>query len=59
MELVHRIILLIILSLDEGGLSRLSGLDVVLEWVCVWVLRLEFVLGHVCAGSAKLFYRTL
>jgi len=53
MELVHRIILLIILSFDEGGPGRLSALDVVCECVCVWGQRLEFVSEHVCNGSVS------
>lgn len=52
MELVQRIILLIILSF--------MGLDVVHKWVCVWELRLELVLEHVCHQlCAKLFRLTL
>lgn len=43
MELVCRIILLIILCFDEGGLGRLSGLGVVHRRVHVWVQRMERV----------------
>lgn len=50
MELAHRIVLLIILSFDEGGPGRLSYLDVVHKWVCIWGWRLEFVSEHVRAG---------
>lgn len=53
MELAHRIILLIILSFDEGGPDRLSDLDVVHEWVCMWRQRLEFVSEHVRISSVS------
>lgn len=43
MELVCRIILLIILCFDEGGLGRLFGLGVVHRRVHVWVQRMERV----------------